>query len=44
LIVKELGGGSHGASGTMVTVGVLLPARAPPEVGDELKNVLWLEQ
>jgi hypothetical protein len=30
--------------GTMVTVGVLLPARAPPEVGDELENVIWLEQ
>jgi hypothetical protein len=30
--------------GTMVTVGVLLPARAPPVVGQELKNVIWLEQ
>ena len=30
--------------GTMVTVGVLLPARAPPVVGEELKNVIWLEQ
>jgi hypothetical protein len=38
--------------GTLVTVGVLLPvahqagsmARAPPEVGDELKNVIWTEQ
>jgi Putative transposase len=27
--------------GTMVTVGVLPPARAPPAVGDELKNVVW---
>jgi hypothetical protein len=30
--------------GTMVTVGVLLPARAPPDVGNELKNVIWSEQ
>jgi hypothetical protein len=30
--------------GTMHTVGVLTPARAPPDVGQELKNVIWLEQ
>jgi Putative transposase len=30
--------------GTLVTVGVLLPARAPPDVGNELKHVIWLEQ
>jgi hypothetical protein len=30
--------------GTMVTVGVLTPARAPPEAGQELKNVIWIEQ
>jgi hypothetical protein len=30
--------------GTMVTVGVLTPARAPPVVGCELKNVIWTEQ
>jgi Putative transposase/Transposase zinc-binding domain len=30
--------------GTMVTVGVILPARAPPVVGLELTNVVWIEQ
>ena len=30
--------------GTMVTVGVLLPARAPPVAGDELTKVIWIEQ